>query len=810
MASKRKKRRQGKKHENPSSPVTRATLARRALEIGNYRDAVTHFKALLKIEDAAEWRAGLAVAYQGRARELAAKGMLKEALVIWDNRSSFCPGATPDPEHFRVLARTGRTGEAIRGYHRMEKMADNKTLSELRCVLAALYIAGVSGLEEELSDDDPVIVHGVYARGALTSWCKGDDLAAGGALAKIPFRSPYRDWVLLLKALMKWPADTAGAEALLQRVPAGSAFAPLARAAGLALLPDSEFTDALAHAGEATHRFAAALRGWTETRLKLWSELKRLGDHPPANSLAKIMHRHRNSLGEEWVQHHGMRLLLERYPQSLSRSPILDNMRLSPFHRDLVEAWHIEEMNDPWEIVSAWEGVIRHLRHPSDPSPGSDDALRIALIQRHLETKWQLLDYPDDPWDTESLSQRVLNQFEESLYFDPDDKPANMRLIAHYRGKSNLKQIRRVLEQALTRWPADVNVLGEALETAVAGGAYKKAAGYARRVLALDPINNKAIGSLMEAHLSHARKQLHKGRTDLAERELEAAAEWVRGEKAKAKLECLRGILLFDKDRMAGTAALHGVVERLGGLTGRLVLALEIALLNRPMATFIKKLGVTKIAQPDKVDFLCFLHELREAMDSNAHLPREVAVYFEPALKRAAGLDLTLQESEMACETLQRCGLTEARLAYARAALKRWPGQPIFELHAFEARFKDTRRPVTEAEVGRMETAWERAREEGDTRTAHRIGETLHDLMIATPGQHLLEEPPEELRELIDEVGIEGVMEAFEAIMGGAVAEDILNDDDLDSFARRANKTGKPRRKKRRGSITEDQLGLFE
>lgn len=810
MASKRKKRRHSKKRENPSSPVTCAALAKRALESGNYRDAVTHFKVLLKTEDATEWRTGLAAAYQGRARELAAKGMLKEALVIWDNRSSFCPGATPDPEYLRILARTGRTGEAIRGYRRMEKMADNKTLSELRCVLAALYIAGVSGLEEELSDDDPIIAHGVYAHSALSSWCNGDDLAAGSALAKIPFRSPYRDWVILLKALMKWPADTAGAAALLQRVSADSAFSPLARAVGLALLPDAEFTDALANTGEAPRRFAAALRGWTEARLDLWSELQRLGDRPSADSLAKIMHRYRNSLGEEWVQRHGVRLLLERYPQSLSRSPIPGNTRLTPFHRDLVEAWHSEETNDPWEIVSAWEGVVWHLRQPSDPSPGSDDALCIALIQRHLETKWHLLDYPDDPRDSESLSQRVLNQLEESLHFDPDDKPAHLRLITHYRGKSNLKQARRVLEQALARWPDDVNVLSEALETAVAGGAYKKAAAYARRVLALDPINNKAIGSLMDAHLSHARKQMLKGRADLAERELDAAAEWARVEKTGAKLECLRGILLFDKDRMAGTATLQGVVERLGGLTGQLVLTLEIARLNRPPAAFIKKLGVTKIARPDKADFLCFLRELREAMDTHARLPREVAAYFEPALKRAVDLDLTLQESETACETLQRCGLVEVRLAHARAALKRWPGRPVFELHMFEARFKDKHQPVTKAAVDRLETAWERAREAGDTRTAHRISDTLHDLMVSTPGRHLLEEPPEEFRELIDEVGIEGIMDAFAAIMGGSVAEDILNDDDPDPFAPRANKTGKPRRKKRCGSNSDDQLGLFE
>ena len=53
-------------------------------------------------------------------------------------------------------------------------------------------------------------------------------------------------------------------------------------------------------------------------------------------------------------------------------------------------------------------------------------------------------------------------------------------------------------------------------------------------------------------------------------------------------------------------------------------------------------------------------------------------------------------------------------------------------------------------------------------------------------------------------------MEAFEAMMGGGLPEDIFNDDELDSFAPPAKKPDKPRRKKRRGSAPDDQLELFE
>ena len=319
--------------------------------------------------------------------------------------------------------------------------ADNETLAELRSMLAAMYIAGGPGLAEELSDDDPIIVHGVYARTSLTSWCNGDDPAASDALAKIPFRSPYRDWVLILKALMKWPADSTGAEVLLQRVPVGSAFSPLATAAGLALLPDSEFTDALARTGEATRRFAAVLRGWTQNRLNLWSELKRLGDPPsgrqPGEGHAPPPQQSGRGMGcntmacaccltvirgasgapPYWTKHTLARFIVTWSKRGTRKRPMTPGTYILP--------------GRPSSSICA----TCPIRLPAATTP-----LRIALIQRRLETEWHLLDYPDEPWDPEPLSQRVLNQLEESLHFDPDDKPAIIRVITHYRGKSNLKQ----------------------------------------------------------------------------------------------------------------------------------------------------------------------------------------------------------------------------------------------------------------------------------------------------------------------------------------------------------------------------------
>jgi hypothetical protein len=115
-------------------------------------------------------------------------------------------------------------------------------------------------------------------------------------------------------------------------------------------------------------------------------------------------------------------------------------------------------------------------------------------------------------------------------------------------------------------------------------------------------------------------------------------------------------------------------------------------------------------------------------MDDGEKIPREILDFFAPALKAGSRLELTVQESESACETLRRCALHAARLAYARAALKRWPESPMFELHAFESKYEGRYSRASHRDIERLEDALARARASGDMRTAHRIQEVMHEL----------------------------------------------------------------------------------
>ncbi|WP_213380461.1 tetratricopeptide repeat protein [Allochromatium tepidum] len=92
----------------PLSVGQLAEKARTALNAGDFRDAVNDYKLLLKQEPRPDWRDGLTAAYAGRARELAAKGMLKEALVMWENRAALAPDLPMEADQLTLLARLGR------------------------------------------------------------------------------------------------------------------------------------------------------------------------------------------------------------------------------------------------------------------------------------------------------------------------------------------------------------------------------------------------------------------------------------------------------------------------------------------------------------------------------------------------------------------------------------------------------------------------------------------------------------------------------------------------------------------------------
>jgi hypothetical protein len=149
-----------------------------------------------------------------------------------------------------------------------------------------------------------------------------------------------------------------------------------------------------------------------------------------------------------------------------------------------------------------------------------------------------------------------------------------------------------------------------------------------------------------------------------------------------------------------------------------------------------------------------------EKLDAGAEIPAEVLRLFDRALRGGSPLDLSHPESEAVCETLRRLTLNPARLLYATAALKRWPADPLFELHVLEAKHRGPMHLLSLAEIERAQRAAERARSTGDARTAHRLESLLMPPAFVPPFLED-EEPatPDELGSAIGEAEMDALID---------------------------------------------------
>lgn len=744
---KKRSRQSGRAARKPTKPqqqdpASREREALAALANGRWRDAIVALKALLKEDAAGERtparRLALADAYAGRARELSGKGMLKEALAIWDNRAALGPEVPPALEHAALKLRLGDPEQLLALWSRAGALSRDER-QQVGARLAAAVLAGDASLPQKLADDDPVRRHAEPARAALAAYCAADDANLEAALADIPFRSPYRDVALLLKALSRMGVEPETSRATLARIGDDSAFAPLRRVAEAALLPDTGFLAALGGLGPRQAELAAALRGWSAEQLALAQALASLDasaaapagtDAAGRQAMLRLLQRHRDLLGADWAGRAEQRLLLSGARPGRGAS---GRGRRAPAHSmsavdaALFQARQTEAEHRPWAALEAWGAFAAALIEAKEtPSDDPNRRLAIALALRRTDQYLDLLGTQAPHPEALSDQSTAAAQLERSLDWDPDHRETYLRLIGWYRRTDRLKDARRVLSAAQDRWPRDMAVLEAALDLALAGSAFKKAAGLARQMLEIDPINSGARRRLVDAHISHAAKQMPKNRLDLAAKELRQARQWTeRGaslDTLRERLDLLEALVQLDGQNLdaARTRVQELLAQRGPASVGQVELALTAALLKLDQHQLAKLLRLRKAKARNQTELALILARLRDFAEQRDHYSGGLVERLTTLLKGAPWKSLEAEQLELACETFRRMRLSDARREAAGAALKRWPQAPVFAYHALESKYAGRGMPSA-ADSLLLERALERAEHDGDARMVNRL-----------------------------------------------------------------------------------------
>jgi tetratricopeptide (TPR) repeat protein len=689
--------------------------AEAALGASRYREAIEHYKELLKQERRPAWLEGLAAAYAGRAEQLAQKGMINEALALWRTRADMCGTPLIEGPYVGWLLKTGGGEQALRllAGATQKLLPDAQTQLETQ-VAAAVLVTPDSALTG-LAADSPLLRHRAAARAALAAFARGDDAAMAEHVQAIPFRSPYRDLRTLLKAFSLYRTDPRQADVALNRIPADGPFERLAAVLRVCVLPGEAWLASLHSLNDEGRALVLDLKGWPEERRPLVLELARLSDGPAsATMLYDLLVRHRSALPADRAAQL-CRRLLPHAPERLKSYPASFGV-LSAAEKDHILALAAELKRDPEQAEDHWLNLVERLR--ADPAQRG----RAALVLRRLADERSRYDRGGPP-DEDALAWLA-----QSLELDPEDRATHLRLIRALRVRSEPKELRTCLEAALARFPDDADVLLEAVETALASGAFKKAATLAKRVLELDPINPRVRAVVGHAHLSHARKQIAGRNPVSARRELDEAAQWLRTNADHGSIKLLRGIT--DERCEAGDALLREGLAEVGcALVGSFHLVLEASHTRHDPKALLRRAGIERNRVPAASEVVALAHALNTARVGDKAVQTALDLLGD-ALRGASAAQFAESDQLVVCEALHRHNKRALVRRYAEAALQRWPARPVFVYLRASAAYGANPWRMPQRELLALDRALEVAQASGDQRTVLR----LDDLLAAAAG----------------------------------------------------------------------------
>jgi len=683
------------------------------LSTQSYKEAIDVYKQLLKRESNDAWSRQLAVAYVERAKQLAAKGMYKEAAMLWDNSAALGTPALEPALYIEWLIRAGQFARAAAAYARLAAdLADSAARQQLNSLLGLLLLTGDTAIAEALPAESALRQQLGFAQAALRAYCAGaDETAIREALKNIGFRSPYREFRQTLSALIKQETDPAEAVNLLQRLPPESPYRGFTAILHACAELDNGRVRALAKLPPRQQALAAALLGLESPQLKLLNQWVATSAKPSPRALFDFIIANLDQLDRTAAQRACFALLTD-YPGGLK--PYSQAFgEPAPFDLDRLHALRAEREQNLRQALDHWQRCVHWLAKDSSKP---DNPLAAALILRHMA---QLrLRHEPDYWETETAVQKYL---EQSLELDPDDQTTYIALARLHQQAGNTKACNRWVDSAVKRFPADSQILLLAMENATERKAFKKAVTYANKLLKQDPINAKARSTLIDSHVAHARKQFRAGKYPQAAKELDSAQRLERDGARSGVVEFNQALLASreQEPKQIQQAFQHAAQAAGSPLLARLRLAVEARRLGLNPADFVRYLpdGKTNL-RPDRDAMLALVRTINSYQAAGVlGLPAVLEDLAEPVRK---GIDqLGGEEDFLAlCDCLHRVEHYRLLEQTASRALKRWPQRPLLIYYQIYGRARGNMYAVSDEDYQRLDAAWQQANAAEDSRTA--------------------------------------------------------------------------------------------
>ncbi len=756
-------------------------LAQKAMEYLNenkFRDAISHFKILLKREDNSEWRDCLFEAYKKRSDELLKKGMTKDVLVILDHiESTFT--LERDPVFFiKALIAAGETKKAIQAFFSFNNDRYKESLKELESILAPLLLSlddetllSDSGVTKEIDNNNPLIVYRDIVSDAIKAVTDGRDDACESLIRKIPFKSPYRDYRLFLKGLISYYNNNiAEASISFKKLPQSSALKALVDNAVMIINDNSEHTRMLQFSSipHADITYIMALNGHDIKLIKdflIFLKAISKGNNKYSLSLFKRVF---SIIDIDIMKRFAVALLVNDISLKNAYHSVFGP--ISSFEENRIMALQYECKYKFGEANNYWQKCIS----TSDDSSFEDEderKLAIAFLYRRIASNLGKMErdydefwYDDDDDDYDDITEHL----ELSLKYDPYHIETYNRLINLNKEMKDKKETIKWTEKLLEKFPDDIPALLEASSMAYERRAFKKAIDYLDHILEFDPINREARDKKIDIHITKARKHIKEKKFHLSRKEFAAAVTLERVGERNGSVRIKWGLMeILAGETEKGKEMIKEGIESAGSsLSALFLINIEAKrmgisqLLYKEYTTELEKYLKSKVERDGVLELLKIAIPYVDIDYVGKNIDKKTTIEY---LKRAIKCSFNEADILTICLYLDKVKEYKQLKEFANKGMTLYRESNMFLYYYIWGKYKGALFNLSPSDSKRIASAIEDSKKRGDLKTAGMLISLLEKLL---PNMR---------------IPFSGAMPKFEKIFQH-IFGDVLDDEDDDHF----------------------------
>ena len=683
------------------------------LNAGQYKEAIDLYKSLLKRANNADWRQALAQCYLQRALTFAAKGMVKEALVLWEN---YARNAEPPHEardhYISWLLLTNNMAKVKTCLGQLSAQQLDEDYPDLACLLGLLIITEKVSCQDMLPKDSVFMKHLGYVQEALSAYRNNKLADIEPALMKLPFRSAFRDFRTLMKGAFLASESGEQAQSLLAKIPVDSPY----HQAGVLLLTITHQGAALVNdLLQLTHpqiKIIEEAINFNKKQFELLNVLTNQKDRLSDKVKFNLAIQYQSLFGADLAQRYCIGAL-SSYPPG-KRDFIKHFGAMDDFEAWRLKALMCERDRDFHGAEYYWKQGITVLKNR-----GTEDALKIALILRHIA-------------EHQETSEETLPWLIESLDYDPDDRESYVKILQYYeRQEQKTDDYKEWLDKSIKKFPNDVELLGLVIKASTRNKAFKKATQYAQALLKIDPVNTFAKQVLFTSHLAHARKLIKSKKFHLVEREIQQAEQITIGKRYQTLAQLMRGFLVFvAEDKKRGAQLIVESVQKLnnGLVCAYFCVTLEALLLDLQITPVLKILPPLAkdylLSQQEIVQLAQLIQQYADDDSANQALLHKSLEKIKAIIKQSLKQNTSEETLVTLCQCLDRIRHFELLRACVKIAQPLWD-KPIWMFYRVYSEANGNPAKCSDINSYRLRESLKKAQEQNDQRAAALIGKFL-------------------------------------------------------------------------------------